>query len=197
MNVLTHALIGWSVATAVPSLARKECAWVVAAAVASDLDGLGLFAELATRGSDQPLFWWSEYHHVIGHNLLFAVVLAAIAGLVTRKGLVALLVAAMVHLHLLCDLVGSRGPDGYQWPIPYLWPFSDSPALTVAWQWQLNAWPNVLLGVSLLAYTLWFAWRSGSSPLELVSVRANDIFVRTLRSRFYRKADRKSDALRP
>lgn len=184
MNILSHALIGWSVATAVPSLSRTDRAWVVAAAVASDLDGLGLIAELATRGSERPLFWWSEYHHVLGHNVLFAVILAASAGLLTRRAIVSLLVVAMVHLHLLCDLVGSRGPDGYQWPIPYLWPFSDSPALAVPWQWQLNAWPNVAVGVALLAYTFWFAWRTGSSPLELVSARANRALVHALRSRF-------------
>jgi inner membrane protein len=184
MNVVTHALLGWSVAAAVPSLSRGDRAWVVVAAVASDLDGLGIVVELATRSADQPLTWWSEYHHVLAHDLPFAVLLAAAAWLATRKAIAALLVVVAVHLHLVADLVGSRGPDGYQWPIPYLWPFSDSPALTVPWQWQLNAWPNVVFGVALLAWTFWFAWRSGSSPLELVSPRANRAFVRTLRSRF-------------
>ena len=76
MNVLTHALIGWTAATAVP---RAERTWVLAAAVASDLDGMGIVAELATRHSQRPLYWWSEYHHVVGHNVVFAVVFAATA----------------------------------------------------------------------------------------------------------------------
>lgn len=184
MNILTHALIGWGLATAAPSLTRAERGWVVAAAVASDVDGLGLVAELATRGSEHPLFWWSEYHHVLCHNVLFAGLISAGAWLFTRKAVVALLVALAVHLHLLGDLIGSRGPDGYQWPIPYLWPLSDSPALTVPWQWQLNAWPNIALSIVLLGYTFWFAWRHGSSPLELVSRRANTAFVQALRRRF-------------
>jgi len=184
MNVITHALIGWGLATATPSLTRVERIWTVAAAVASDLDGLGLVAELATRGSQRPLFWWSEYHHVLGHNLLFALLVSVAAWLFTRRAVVALLAAIAVHLHLLGDLFGSRGPDGYQWPIPYLWPFSDSPALAVPWQWQLNAWPNVVFSAVLLGYTLWFAWRHGSSPLELVSRRGNEAFVHALRARF-------------
>jgi inner membrane protein len=160
--------------------------------VALDLDGLGLVAEVATRNSDQPLFWWSEYHHVLGHNLLFALLLAAVAWVHFRKLLVAGSVAAMVHLHLLGDLVGSRGPDGYQWPISYLWPFSSWPSLAVPWQWKLNAWPNVALSVALLSYTLWFAWRAGTSPLALFSARTNTALVQALRSRFGSPAQRHS-----
>ncbi len=193
MNVLSHALLGWSAATVPPSLSRADRAWIVAASVASDLDGIGLFAELVTRDSDRPLFWWSEYHHVLGHNLLFALVLGALAWLFTRKAAVSLLAVAMVHLHVACDLIGSRGPDGYQWPIPYFWPLSDTPAFTVPWQWQLNAWPNVVIGIALLAYTFWFAWRTGKSPLELVSLRANSAFVLTLRSRFPSPTNRHID----
>ena len=195
MNVLTHTLVGWSAATAVPGLSRTDRGWVVAAAVACDLDGLGLLAELATRRSSHPLYWWSEYHHVLGHNLLFALAMAACAWLATRRAGVAALVGAMVHLHLIGDLVGSRGPDGYQWPIRYLWPVADSPALTVPWQWQLNAWPNVAFSIALLAYTFWFAWRSGHSPLELVAPQASRAFVQALRARFP-LSELKSEVLR-
>ncbi len=52
------------------------------------------------------------------------------------------------------------------------------------WQWQLNAWPNVLLSLILLAETFRVAWKRGSSPLELVSTAANDQLVSTLRRRF-------------
>ncbi len=152
--------------------------------MAPDVDGLGLVAELATRNSDSPLLWWSQYHHVLAHNLLFALLLTGAAAAVFRRTLVAVLVLTSVGLHFLGDLVGSRGPDGYPWPLHPFWPFSADPVWTVSWQWKLNAWPNVVLTLILLAYTFWFARRSGSSPLELVSSRANDRFVAALRRRF-------------
>lgn len=184
MNLITHALLGWSAASLPRGLRRGEKAWVVAAAIAPDLDGLGIVAELLTRHSEQPLFWWSLYHHVLGHNLLFAVVLTAAAWAATRRGKVALLVLLSVHLHLLTDLIGSRGPDGYQWPIPYLWPFSEAAQWTVPWQWELNAWPNVAISLALLVHLFWLAWKQGTSPLAFFSSRANEVFVNTLRSRF-------------
>jgi membrane-bound metal-dependent hydrolase YbcI (DUF457 family) len=183
-------LVGWELASAVPRLSRKEKSWIVAAAVAPDLDGLGIAVELATRNTAHPLYWWSEGHHLLAHNLSFALLLSLAAWLATRRIALAGLVFASVHGHLLCDLAGSRGPDGYSWPIPYLWPFSDEPQLTVSWQWKLDAWPNVALGVALLAHTLWRAHRAGTSPLELVSPRANDQLVTTLRHRFPRRQRR-------
>jgi hypothetical protein len=99
--------------------------------------------------------------------------------------LTALLVFLSFHLHLLCDLVGARGPDGYQWPIPYLKPFSS--ALQLSWhgQWFLNAWQNFLITGTLLAASLWIAWKYESSPLELVSANANQTLVRALRRRVH------------
>jgi hypothetical protein len=186
MNPITHGLLGWSTANLAPGLSRRDTAFIVAAALAPDVDGLGIVAELATRGSERPLLWWSEYHHTLAHNLPFAVALSVAAWLVTRRAVVALLVFLNVHLHLLGDLVGARGPDGAQWPIPYLWPFSDSPQLTISWQWALNAWPNLLISLLLLAHLFWLVWARGVSPLGLVSTRADTVFVETLRNRFPR-----------
>lgn len=184
MNPITHALTGWSLASCRLSLSPRERAWVVAAALAPDLDGLGIVVEMATRNTAEPLYWWSEYHHVLAHNLLFAILLAGAAWAFTRRWIVAAFVFAAVHVHLLCDLLGSRGPDGYQWPIPYLWPFSGAAALVVPFQWELNAWPNVAISLLLLVHLLWLAWKRGTSPLELVSAQANATLVRTLRARF-------------
>lgn len=188
VNPITHLLVGWSVATASPDARRVDHACVAAASVVPDLDGLGLLAEVATRDSGHPLLWWSQFHHVLGHNIGAAAVVIVIAFSVTRRWLVAALAAASFHLHLLGDLVGARGPDGAQWPIPYILPFSDAPQLTVPWQWALNAWPNVVLTIGLLAYTFWYAWARGRSPLEFVSLRANEAFVAALRDRVPRVA---------
>jgi hypothetical protein len=95
-----------------------------------------------------------------------------------------LLVLLSFHLHLFGDLVGSRGPDGYQWPIPYLEPFSGAWQLAWSHQWGLKAWPNVTLTIGLLALTLYWSWRRGRSPVEILSTRADASLARTLRARF-------------
>jgi LexA-binding, inner membrane-associated putative hydrolase len=97
--------------------------------------------------------------------------------------LTALLVFISFHLHLLCDLIGARGPDGDQWPIPYLKPFSNAVQLTWHGQWALNAWQNFVITGCFLAATFWIAWKYGSSPVELVSERGNRRFVDALKNR--------------
>jgi inner membrane protein len=100
--------------------------------VAPDLDGLGMVPELLTRNSTHPLLWFSLYHHSL-HTLAFALPVAAIAAVLARQNWkVAFLALASFHLHLIEDLAGSRGPDGYPWTIPYLVPFSAA----MQWAWQ-------------------------------------------------------------
>jgi inner membrane protein len=184
MSPITHLLVGWAVANTA-SLDPKERAWITIAAVVPDVDGLGAVAEVLTRNSDEPLEWWSRYHHVLGHNIGFALVVAAIVWLLsTRRWLTAALAFSSFHLHLLGDIVGGRGPDGYQWPIPYLLPFSDRWHVTWEGQWALNAWPNFVVTAIFLGLTFHLAWRRGFSPLEMISPSANSALVRTLRQRF-------------
>ena len=191
---MTHLLVGWAAASTA-CLDRRDRALVTLAGVAPDLDGLGIVADLATAGSSNPTDWWGSYHHVLGHNLggvLLAMMLAYAAG--KRRAVTAFLVCVAFHLHLLGDVVGSRGPDGYQWPIPYLLPFSDSWQLVWSGQWALNAWPNFALTAALLAVTLYLAWRRGHSPLELVLARVDRAFVVALRNRFGTPAARSAGA---
>jgi inner membrane protein len=207
MSPITHFFTGWLLASVSPAgkpttLTRREKALVVAAAVAPDIDGIGIVPELLTRNSSHPLLWFSQYHHTL-HTLAFALVctLAAyvIAGPMANftfgpsiegrrspahPGLTAFLVFLSFHLHLLCDLIGARGPDGDQWPIPYLKPFSNSIQLTWHGQWALNGWQNFLITGLLLLATFWLAWKYASSPLELVSQPANLALTQTLRHRF-------------
>ena len=217
MSPITHFFAGWLLASVSPTgkpsaLTRREKALVVAAAVAPDLDGIGIVPELLTRNTSHPLLWFSQYHHTL-HTLAFSLVCTLAAFLIagpladfafrpsnfdrlsagrrlpphqtpSHPWLTALLVFISFHLHLLCDLIGARGPDGDQWPIPYLKPFSNSIQLAWHGQWALNGWQNfVITGVVLLA-TFWIAWRYASSPLELVSLPANRALTQTLRHRF-------------
>lgn len=45
MNPITHGLVGWCLAETVPGLGLRERSVIVAAAVAPDLDGLGIVPE--------------------------------------------------------------------------------------------------------------------------------------------------------
>jgi len=183
MSPVTHFLTGWVLASAT-GLGQRDRALVTLACVVPDVDGLGIIPELLTRGSAHPLLWFSLYHHRL-HTLAFALLVAGIAFLVTReKWKTGLLALASFHLHLLEDLAGSRGPEGYQWPIPYLAPFSHAADLTWRGQWALNAWPNYAITVVLLFRTLWLAWQRGFSPWEMISERADAEFTGALRRRF-------------
>jgi inner membrane protein len=199
MSPVTHFFAGWLLAAAAP-LSRREKAAVVCAGLAPDLDGLGAIPELLTRNSSHPLLWFSQYHHSL-HTLVFCVVVAIAAWLFSRSAgfsfgpkvpsldlprpaITAFLAFLSFHLHLFCDLVGSRGPDGYSWPIPYLSPFSAK--LQLAWQgqWALNGWQNIAITITLVLVSFWIAWKHAKSPFELVSPQANNMLVDTLRRRF-------------
>jgi len=193
MHPISHLLIGWSLASAA-GLERRDRMLVTLAGLIPDLDGLGVVADVLTEKSRHPLYLYDQYHHVLLHNALFGLFLTLVALLFARrKALTPALVAFSFHLHLLGDIAGSRGPDGDQWPIPYLSPFSDAWQLTWSHQWGLKAWPNVSVTLLLLAMTLYWAWQKGRSPLELVSSRADAALTRTLRARFGEPA-RRADA---
>jgi hypothetical protein len=185
MSPVTHFLTGWIVANGSSRINSRERAIITLAGIAPDLDGLGIIPEMLTRGSANPLLWYSQYHHLLGHNLLFGLLLAFIAySLSVRKAITVTLTILSVHLHLLGDLVGSRSADGYQWPIVYLWPFTNRWQLSWSGQWELNAWPNYVVTIVGLVFVFWLAWRRGYSPLEMISKRFDDVFVGTLRRRF-------------
>ena len=95
-----------------------------------------------------------------------------------------MLVFAGFHLHLLGDLMGSKGPDGSQWPIPYLLPFSADWQLTWSGQWELNAWQNITITALAIAAMFGIAIKKGFSPIGLISEPADSKFVATLRARF-------------
>ena len=164
---------------------HRDRALVTLSGVIPDIDGVGIIAELLTENTAMPLIWYSKYHHVLGHNLGLGLLLAAVVfSLGIRRWVSAVLALVAFHLHLLGDLVGSRGPDGYQWPIPYFFPFSTDWTLTWEGQWGLNAWPNILVTLLIAGIILYLAWKRGHSPLEMISLKADAAFVAKLRKRF-------------
>jgi hypothetical protein len=184
MSPVSHLLMSW-IAADTAELARRDRVLVTLAGVAPDIDGAGILIEVITEKTAAPLLWWSRYHHVLCHNIGFGLVLLGAAVFFSlRKWRTAFLTLLVFHLHLFCDYIGSRGPDGYRWPIPYLFPFSDRWQFTWEGQWELNAWPNLLLTALMLVVTFYISWKKGFSPIEVFSKKGDAAFVSFLRKKF-------------
>ena len=184
MSPITHFLVGWTALERFqPS--RRDKALVVLAGLAPDIDGLGIVVDFATRALGLPeTDYYQTFHRMYGHGLPAAVVIAGVAGaLGEHRWRVAIWAFVSVHLHFLCDLLGSRGttPEDL-WAIYYFAPFSTAYELSWAGQWPLVGWQNMAITAVLLGIVMWRATRTGYSPLVLMSGRADAVFVATLRA---------------
>jgi hypothetical protein len=183
MSPITHFLSGWAVAN-LTELDRRERALVTLAAVAPDADGLGVLVDLLRRNAENPFEYYQRFHHVFGHNLFFALGIAAVAFLLgVRRGATFFLLLISFHLHLLGDIVGARGLGDDLWPVPYFWPFS-SQGWVWSGQWPLDGWQNMVITAALLTLTFYWAWKRSYSPLELASQQIDRTFVAALHQRF-------------
>lgn len=167
----SHLLISWLVGANIFK-ARRERVLVAIAGLAPDLDGLGLIVDKVS-GTTSYFF---QYHHYLGHSVFSAVIIASIAAVFAKVQKLTLWCAAffVVHLHLLCDLLGSKGPDGYQWPIYYLYPLNISYSISWAHQWELNAWQNMVIMLLLLVVSFYYAATERITFLEVFSYRLNE-----------------------
>lgn len=111
-----------------------------------------------------------------GHNLVFGVVIAALcARWCSHPRAVFLLSLLAFHLHLICNLAGSMGPDGYQWPIRYLYPFAVDFELAWTGQWQLmSSWKNSAIGVLFFLIAIILARYRKVTFFELFSMRLEE-----------------------
>lgn len=189
MSPVTHGLLGWAIAQVPGITSRRDRALITVAGLIPDIDGLGIVVQWATADTAHPLEWFSEYHHRLAHNLTAAVVCAVVFALMARrKPLVGALALATFVLHLVCDVIGARGPDGHQWPVPLFAPFH---AWEWTWsgQWRLDSWQNLVITGALVIFAIVVACRSGRSPVELVSPRADAAVVATFRRWFGPRRD--------
>lgn len=183
MNPITHFLVGW---TALERLlpSRRDKALVCFSGLAPDLDGLGIVVDAFTRVaglSETDLY--QQFHRVYGHGLpaawVIAIAVALCARLRTRTALWSLVA---VHLHFVCDLLGSRGstPEDI-WPIYYLAPISMHPQWSLSFQWPLVGWQNLVISALLMLIAVERATRTGYAPVVVFSARADAVFVGVLR----------------
>jgi len=175
MHPPTHVLLGWLLAEAVPSLERRDRILVAATGLVPDLDGLTILA-----GTEAYQAW----HHVILHNVTAAVGYSALAALLARRrAVVGALALVGFHLHLLGDYLGSAGPDGSGWSVPYLQPFSSHDFYN-PYQWGLASWQNVSITIAALLVLAHLGAARGRTIVEAASRRADAAVVDVLRRRW-------------
>src|SRR5438132_1297494 len=123
MSPITHFLASWIIAAKTTDNPR-DARLVTLAGVIPDVDGLGLVGDIAL--GHKEMYLYQQYHHVLTHGLpaalAFSVLFACFGKSRWRVFFLSLLT---FHLHLLCDLAGSRGPTPDDlWPIFYFGPIS-------------------------------------------------------------------------
>src|SRR5689334_4876213 len=107
MSPETHLLASWIIAAKTTNNPR-DCRLVTLAGVLPDADGLGLLVDIANHALGRPeTAYYQNYHHMFLHGAFGAVVISGFLALFAQqRGRVALLSLLMVHLHLVCDLLG-------------------------------------------------------------------------------------------
>lgn len=185
MSPVVHLMGSWlvgSVATKNP----RDRQLIALAGVIPDLDGFGLFADVARAIlNDEPnaFQFFIRYHHILGHGWPAAILLCGLLVCFARERWRTFgFCLVTFHLHLLCDFLGSRGPLPTDlWPIHYGEPFFRHPIWSWKNQWRLDAWQNQIVFICVFAVSLWRAVKAGSSVVELFSNKADATFVRVLR----------------
>lgn len=134
-------------------------------------------------GKSTEFHFYHQFHHVLCHGWPAALVLCSLlAAFGKDRWRVLAFCLVTFHLHLLCDLLGSRGPSlSDVWPINYGEPLFRHPIWIWRAQWRLDGWQNGVLFVLLFAGALRRSVRFGHSFAEVLGPKADETFVRVLR----------------
>ncbi len=178
MQVSIHLAISWLIGHRLPE--RRDRRLVTWAGVLPDLDALSLLGGAGT---------YSEYHHVVTHGVVAAVVVtAACTALARQRARVLLLSFLAFHVHLVCDLLGS----GRDWPIVYFYPFSRHEFYT-PYGWPLASPQNAVVWLAAVALTIYVGITRGRTFAEaFMPARADAAVVKALRDIYARFSPRKA-----
>ncbi len=185
MSPLTHFFGSW-LAAAVTTDNARDRKLVTLAGILPDADALGVVADVVKSvfsGKENTYAYYQQYHHLLLHGWPGAIAVSAVLAVFARQRVrVALMCLVVYHLHLLCDLAGSRGPEPSDlWPICYSEPLFRHPIWFWKGQWRLDGWQNMLVCVVVFVLAVWLASRRGYSFVELVNHRLDELFVDVLR----------------
>jgi hypothetical protein len=167
MHLPNHLAISWLIGHTLPE--RRDRRLVAWAGVAPDLDALSL---LAGEGA------FSEYHHVLTHGIVAAIVFTILWTALARQRLrVMVLSLVAFHVHLICDLLGSEK----DWPIVYFYPFSRHEFIT-PYGWSLASPQNGIVWLAAVGTTVWVGVKHGRTFAEtFLPAKADAAIVRVLR----------------
>jgi LexA-binding, inner membrane-associated putative hydrolase len=185
MSPITHFIGSWLIASVVTDNPRDR-KLVTLAGVLPDADGLGVVADVVgvtIRGEEPTFHYYQQYHHLLLHGWPGAILVAALlTPFARRHARVAFFCLLTFHLHLLCDLLGSRGPSPADlWPICYGEPLFRHPIWFWKAQWRLDGWQNHTIFFMVFALSLWLAVKRGYSMVEFLGARADAAVVGVLR----------------
>lgn len=196
MSPVVHLIGNWLVASATTNNPRDR-KLVTLAGVLPDADGLGVIPDVVgswISGKECTFQYYQSYHHSLLHGWPGAIVVSILLTIFARqRWRVLLLCLFTFHLHLLCDLLGSRGPDaGDLWPICYSEPLFRHPIWFWKYQWQLDGWQNKTIFLAVFGAVLLVAVRKGCSFVEIFSSRADAVVVPVLRQWYQQLFKRES-----
>lgn len=184
MSPITHLIGSWLIASVATDNPRDR-KLVTLAGMLPDADGLGLLVDLVNgviSGKENTFEYYQHFHHYLLHGWPGAIAVATLlASFAHQKWRVLLLCLLTFHLHLLCDLIGSRGPSPSDlWAICYGEPLFSHPVWIWRGQWRLDGWQNQSVFLVVFLVALWLAARRGYSFLELAGRRVDTVFVGVL-----------------
>jgi hypothetical protein len=141
-------------------------------------------AKSLSSGQEINFHYYHKFHHLWLHGWPGALLVAIVLTCFARQRLrVTLLCLVTFHLHLLCDLLGSRGLSPSDlWPICYSEPLLRHPVWFWKGQWKLDGWQNLSIFVVIFALSVWVAIKRGYSFVEVFSQRADAVVVSVLRN---------------
>ncbi len=170
MHVPTHLAISWLIGHRLPE--RRDRRLVAWSGVVADLDALSLLGGVAA---------YSEYHHVVTHGVMAAMIGTALWTALARERVKVMILSLVAfHVHLVCDLLGS----GRDWPIVYFYPFSRHEFMT-PYGWPLASPQNAAVWLAAVAAAIWVGVTRGRTFAETVlPARADGAIVGTLRKIF-------------
>jgi inner membrane protein len=179
MSPLTHLIGSWLIASATTTNPRDR-KLVTLAGVLPDVDGIGVIPDVVgswISGTDCTFHYYQTYHHLLLHGWPGAVAISILLTFFARQRWRVLLLCLLTfHLHLLCDIVGSRGPSpGDLWPICYSEPLFRHPIWFWKHQWKLDGWQNQTIFIVIFVGALWLAVKLGYSFVEVISRRLDAV----------------------
>lgn len=182
MHAPVHLALSWLTGHALAE--RRDRRLVAWSGVVADLDALSLLGGVAA---------YSQYHHVLTHGVVAAVVGTAIWTAFARQRLRVLIGSlAAFHLHLICDLLGS----GRDWPIVYWFPFSRREFMT-PYGWPLASPQNGLVWLAAVGLTIYLGVKRGRTFGETFLPARADAAVAAILRKLFRRGASNANQERP